>query len=378
MSLVRFASGLVAAVLLSGSALAQVPQPQPAIDLKLMDKTEADRARGCTVALWQSNKDPVTDRYATLFIEQLTGNNNARQPARIKVGNDVLQMRRVAVGGKTSGYGLFEFQLYKLPADDDFVILELKLGPIEGEAVDIEGGTMSVVMKGRQVFRANVKGGAGCMTAPISAAAAQPATPTRPPQTQAAPPTQTQAPPPAPAAGSQPIMLPASKQASAPTFRRYQVRPQELSRAFLEIVRKQHDCDPAHVRRVGVTGFQLSEESAIWQIPCAAFAYQTTSVFALVYLPSPADNLTFAAFDIPRGPKRTAAPSTLIDPTWDVAKRIVTSIGLGRAEGDCGVLERYRVLDDGTFELIEYREKANCDGKAVKPEQFPLRYQRRT
>jgi hypothetical protein len=358
---------VLAGSLIAHVAVAQTPATAPApptIDVRLMDKTEADRSRGCTVAIWQANRNPDADRYATLFIEQLIGPNHVRQPARIKVGDQFLSIRRVAVGGKTSGYGLYEFQLYKLPGEDEYAILELKLGPIEGEAVDIEGGSLTIVMRGRQHFRGVVKGGAGCMTAPIAAPVAGGAPPRGPQQ------------PAAPAAPR--VETAALSRTPAPrTFRRYEVRPRQLSRGFLESVRKAHGCDPAHVTRVGVVGFQMSEESAIWEIPCQSFAYQASSVIALVYLPSPADNLSFAAFGYPRGRARDQSPAVLMSPSWDVARRTVTSVSLGRAAGDCGTLERHRVLEDGSFELVELRVKTACDGKAVKPEEFPLVYQAR-
>ncbi len=140
----------------SGAARAQTAppaqSPTPArpdetkLDLKLFDKAEVDRSKGCTVALWQANRDPDNDRYAFIFTEALTGQNHARQPARIKVGEKILPMTRVAVGGKVGGYGLYPYQLYKLGADDGFAVLDLKLGEIEGEAVEIESGTLTVSM----------------------------------------------------------------------------------------------------------------------------------------------------------------------------------------------------------------------------------------
>ncbi|MCU0731890.1 MAG: DUF1176 domain-containing protein [Hyphomonas sp.] len=353
---------------------AAAPAAQPSVDLKLMEKSEANRSRGCTVALWQPNRDPDNDRYAFQFIEQLTGQNNARQPARIKIGEQIVPLRRVAVGGKTSGYGLFEYQLYKMPGEDEFVVLELKLGPIEGEAVDIEGGTISIMMRGRQVFRASVKGGAGCMTAPISAAAAG-----APAAAAAAP---ASAPATAPAAAPAPaaprVQTAALSRTPPPRmFQKYAVRPQQISRAFLEAVRKAHGCDPQFVRRVGITGYQMSEESAIWEIPCEAFAYQGASVLALVYLTEPSENLSFAELTYPRGIKRETDAGKLMNSTWDVARRTVTGVALGRAQGDCGTLERHRVREDGTFELTEIRSKPNCDGRVVKPEEFPLVFQAR-
>ena len=359
----RMATALCAlslAILAAGPLAAQTAppaqSPTPArpdetkLDLKLFDKAEVDRSKGCTVALWQANRDPDNDRYASIFTEALTGQNHARQPARIKVGEKILPMTRVAIGGKVGGYGLYPYQLYKLGADDGFAVLDLKLGEIEGEAVEIESGTLTVSMAGKQQARVNVKGGAGCMTAPVSA----------PPQA---------SPPPATAAAPPPSI-------PGGIFSRYAVRPNQIPRTLPATLKSRFGCDP-EMLKTGVTGFQMSEESAIWELPCQRFNIQANAVYALVYLPEPAQNLRFLSFKAPPGKKRTSAPAELISPEWDVKTRTVTGTALGRSEGDCGVYERHRVGADGEFVLVEYREKVACDGKATRPEQFPLVYRAR-
>jgi hypothetical protein len=163
--------------------------------------------------------------------------------------------------------------------------------------------------------------------------------------------------------------LPQAANSTDAMLRRYAVPDTAVPRAFAQAVKKKYGCD-AEVMATGITGFQMSEESAIWQIPCERFAYQATAVYALVYLTDPAKNLQFLGFQEPKGHKRTNDPGVLMNPEWDVKTRTVTSVSLGRAIGDCGVLERHRVMPDGQFMLIEYREKEACDGKLVKPEDF--------
>jgi hypothetical protein len=347
---------ILAAEPLAAQTLPPAQSPAPArpdetkLDLKLFDKAEVDRSKGCTVALWQSNRDPDKDRYAFIFTEALTGQNHARQPARIKIGEKILPMTRVAVGGKVGGYGLYPYQLYKLGADDGFAVLDLKLGEIEGEAVEIESGTLTVSMAGKQQARVNVKGGAGCMTAPAAAP------PTPAPQAAA-----TAAPPPSIPGG---------------IFSRYAVRSNQIPRTLPAMLKSRFGCDP-EMLKTGVTGFQMSEESAIWELPCQRFNIQANAVYALVYLPEPSQNPRFLSFKAPPGKKRPSAPAELMSPEWDVKTRTVTGTALGRSESDCGVYERHRVGADGEFVLVEYREKATCDGKAARPEQFPLVYRAR-
>lgn len=164
--------------------VALLPSPSSAepsaIDLKLFEKSEVDRSKGCSVVLWQDDRDPEKDKYAYIFAETLSGKNHARQPARIKIGGVVTTMKRVATGGKTTGYELYEYQVYQLPEEKEFVILQLRLAEEEGESVDVESGVMIIIMKGKPVFRATVKGNAGCNTPAAIAVSEPPAKPTPP------------------------------------------------------------------------------------------------------------------------------------------------------------------------------------------------------
>jgi hypothetical protein len=347
-------------------ALAQTTPPAPApIEVKLFARADVDRSRGCSVALWQHDRDPDNQEYAYAFIEPLYGRNNVRQTARIRIGAHDVLLRRVATGGRNNGYNLFEYQLYKMPGEDDFVVMELKLGELEGEAVAVDSGTMSIIMKGRAVFRMSVKGGAGCSTEPLPLPA--------PPRAAAAPPA---------AVAAKPVSAPV---AAAPAvaagdhkgpFERRKVDGKLVARELKQAARKKFGCED-RMMNGDVIGFGLSEESAIWEIPCQSFAYQASSVFALVYTPAPGMEHKFLTFEGPKGHTRSNDPGVLLNATWDVKTRTVQSVSLGRSMGDCGVLERYRVTAEGGFRLLEYREKATCDGKVVKPEEFPLVFRAR-
>ncbi|MGL4440991.1 MAG: DUF1176 domain-containing protein [Bosea sp. (in: a-proteobacteria)] len=349
-------------------ALAQTAPAAPApIDVKLFAKKDIDRSKGCSVGIWQAKKNPDTDEFAYAFIEQLYGRNNARQTARIRIAGQDVIIRRVATGGKNNGFNLFEYQLYKMPDEDEFVVMELKLSELEGESIGIESGTMSFIMKGRPVFRMSVEGGAGCwgeplpMPAPARAATAPAAAP----------------------APARPAAAPAVAAAPAATaddhkgiFQRGKVDKQLVARELKQSAKKQFGCED-RMMNGEVIGFDMTEESAIWEIPCQSFAYQASSVFALVYTPAPGKEHKFLTFEGPKGHKRTNEPGVLLNAKWDVRARTVQSISLGRSMGDCGVLERYRVTAEGGFRLLEYREKKECDGKVVKPEEFPLVFRAR-
>jgi hypothetical protein len=345
----RLSGGLLALLAATGvSAQGPAAPVDQKIDLRLMTRAEADIASGCSVSLWQSNRDPDKDGYVYALSEKLDP-KGLRQPARLKLGSEIIQMRRVAVGGKSSGYGLYEHQLYKMTQDSAYAALELKLGPIEGEAVEIESGSMTIILPGRLPFRVLVKGSAGCMT---------PAAPPPPPQGQAQPRAGAPAaPPPEPASG---------------LFVKYDIKRGDLPARMLKTAEAKFGCLPT-VMTSGAVGYQLSEEAAIWQIPCERFAYQASSIFALVYVPDPASQHEFLTFKGPKGRVRPNNAQVLMSPVWNAKTRTVTGVSLGRASGDCGVLERYRLVDSA-FVLVEYREKEKCDGARVTPEQFPEIY----
>lgn len=153
---------VVTALWMPAPASAQTA-PQSDIPLKLFERSEVDLVADCGTALWQASRDPLRDRFAVVFSEPM-GQAEAR--ARIKVGQDVVPLMRVAAGGATFGRGLSQYMLYKMPETGDYVVLDLVLGAGAGDAVSVVGGTMAVIMRGRPVFRVSVAGRAGCPSAP--------------------------------------------------------------------------------------------------------------------------------------------------------------------------------------------------------------------
>lgn len=147
------------------------------VALQLFAKSEVDRSRGCSVALWHSARDPHRDKFAYLFFERLKDSNHNRHPAMIKINGQKISLQRIASGGKNNGYKLFQYQLYRMPRAGNYVVLELNLEPEEGEAVEVSGGTLSVFMHGKKPFRTSVKGGAGCMTPAAAPQTRAPAVP---------------------------------------------------------------------------------------------------------------------------------------------------------------------------------------------------------
>ncbi len=153
-------------------------------------------------------------------------------------------------------------------------------------------------------------------------------------------------------------------------FRRYEVPARQIPRAFIMQMERSHACNADLIRK-GTVGFQMSEESAIWEVPCQSFAYQASSVFVLVYLPDPAQNLTFLDFDAPKGKTRSADGSTLMNAQWDVRARTVSSFAMGRGQGDCGTFERHRVTEEGKFQYAGVPRKGELRWQGRQARQLP-------
>jgi len=351
---------LLASGLWASSSPGWAQTPPKDVDLELFERSEVDRSKGCSVVLWQHNRDPETDKFAYVFVETLAGENHTRRPARIKIGGVDTTLKRVAKGGKTTGYDLSEYQLYQLPAANEFVILELKLAEEQGETVDVESGKMTVITDGKLPFRTAVKGNAGCMT---------PAAPD--PSRKPDPPRRSDSAPPAGKTASGPTEGPPLSEVGPGMFERYAVPSAQVPAKMREASRKQFGCDSATTKK-GVTAFQLSEESAIWQIPCGDYGAKFSVIYALVYIPDPSANYNFLPLASPKGTSRGLGAHALMDPKWDMKTRTVTGIH-GEGNGtDCGQYERYQVTDEGGLRLVEFREKPTCDGQSLKPQEFPL------
>ena len=61
-------------------------------------------------------------------------------------------------------------------------------------------------------------------------------------------------------------------------FQQYDVRPSDVPAAFKLTVQQKYACDPT-IMKSGFMGFQLSEESAVWQILCHRLGSQTTAAY---------------------------------------------------------------------------------------------------
>lgn len=335
--MIRVASGLrvlalglwggAPAVLCAGPALAEDPK----LDLELFSQEELGEPPACAVRLWQAGLDPDTDRYAVVFHEALDA-DHTRAPARIVIGGEIVELERVATGGATTGYDLHPEQAYRSRDGKTRALLELEIVPEEGEAVGIDGGRMIVIRSGYLPFTVAVEGDAGCLTPP--------------------------------AAGEDLTDL----------FAPYEIGGDSVPESLIAAANEAYECDWRDaLMRSPVTAFQTSEEGAVWDMSCAAGMHNVGHVVAQVYIADP-NTFSLMSFQDPPGRSRPS-PHVLFNATWDAATRTVTAFASDRGLGDCGTFERHRYVD-GEFVLVEYREKPECDGTYVEPEDYPLVYSR--
>lgn len=153
----------------------------------------------------------------------------------------------------------------------------------------------------------------------------------------------------------------------------YSVRPNQIPPAVFAEAEKRFDCR-ADVMNQGVTAFRVLADKAIWEIPCDLFAYNTSSVFIYVPIDRP-EEFRFLDFQAPPGRTRDD-PHVLINAEWNARAHTVTSFAKGRGLGDCGTYEVHKLIDD-RFQLVEFREKKDCDGIATPPAQYKLVYRAR-
>lgn len=157
-------------------------------------------------------------------------------------------------------------------------------------------------------------------------------------------------------------------------FVRYEVPADTVPPDVVAAAAKHFACT-AETIRTGVVGYQLSEESGIWDIPCRRLAHGVAHVLALVHVERPHEHFEFVRLPAAPGRKR-ASEFVIVDPRWNLDKRTVASFVRGGPQGDCGTYEVFK-SDAGAFELVELREKPACDGTVVPPTRFPLVFPQR-
>ncbi|MDH6267082.1 hypothetical protein M2360_002479 [Rhizobium sp. SG_E_25_P2] len=347
--------------LLLSLGMAQTARAEdPSIDLKLFGKQEIEGGLSvCHLAFWQRNKNPDSDQYAYILYMPYDSEGKPTQ-ARIEIGKEKIALAETARGDihLPSRLG---YRLYSSDDEATHVILHIMEASEEGSLITVDRARVTVVRNDLPPFVASAKGVIGC---PGSSSAAATATQDAP-AAESAPPT-------APAlayAGPDGLPIGAAKLLASTNDVPAAVRKEIATYA------PDQCSDPETLAYPGQR-YQLSESSILWEVPCFLGAYQGSSVFAITQDP-PGDWATLLSLPNPpalEGENNVQMMSADVKPE----RGLFISTELGSGGGDCGVYRVFRLMDAPgetlEFQLMEYREKVNCDGVVTDPPSWPLQF----
>lgn len=341
-----------AAFALSGGMAAEAAEDDVKVALKLFGGQDIEAAIDrCRFSLWQDNRNPETDRYAYLFHTNM-GANAYGGPARMKIGDTVHALYRLAEGGEQID-GLNSNYLFATEDREVRVHIELIDANLEGTRHVIEAADLTVVQKGKAPFVASASGMHGC--APDTQA-----------KTTAAPVRQETE------AATLPTGIPIGRETFLNDVNEI---PAELHRLMGEQATDM--CDVGGVAPWGGARYVINDHYLLWQIPCFTGAYQGSSVFAVSQNP-PQGWGNLLMLPAPPGQEGSETLAAMNPEVQGPDGRIVTT-ELIRGAGDCGFRRIYRLTDGPgevlEMELLEVREKNACDGNASDPAGWPLVYQ---
>lgn len=354
-----FALILVFAVVFQTQAFAA---DRDKINLRLFGKSALDGYQGCSFALWQRNRDPETDKFAYVF--HVRFHDAHPMPALVKIGKQVLELEKVEIGVKDSGLS-DKFQLYRDARNTTTLLVEIRKEERVGDQTFVSDARLTFVQRNKYPFVMRVKGGFRCPKRKGDDAADAMADA---------------------ASDTAPVGKPAK------TPRRVYLPP-NLDRDGVKLGRKVEFSKlsqvPRHVRKVvsdngeacnldNVPGagakYAISDAMTLWVVPCDLFA-SNSSVMLVTALNGTRHAI---GLEIPKRPGRGGEPG--YDIAWPVIyprAGVVKVSAMGR-RGDCGTVEFYQlVVVEGEaveLKLLEVREKNDCDGVRVRPENLPLVY----
>ncbi|ADZ70684.1 DUF1176 domain-containing protein [Polymorphum gilvum] len=133
------------------------------------------------------------------------------------------------------------------------------------------------------------------------------------------------------------------------------------------------------VEMLGAVRFTINDDWSIWQLPCYLAAYQASHVHVQAVMLD--GDLNAALMVFPGSPSSDPAEEVeIVNPEVDIATSTLTSFALGRGLGDCGRYARYELVrgegESIDWELVELREKDDCNGVEDDPTAYPLIWQR--
>ncbi|NVK35653.1 MAG: DUF1176 domain-containing protein [Rhodobacteraceae bacterium] len=320
------------------------------IPLKLFGETEIDGGLAtCRLALWQHNRDPQSDSYAYVLHASL-GSDGSAAPARIEIGDDPFYPEELMRSNARIN-GVAKHFLFATTDRATRVHIEVMEASDESSYISIERARAYFIQSNKVPFSVKVKGIYGCPESDETVASAD-STPQSP-------------------TWNGPLGIPIGPgkmlddASEVPTALTEQLYQYASDACFFD--------EPFHWAGARYT---VNENYLLWELPCTQGAYQGASVFGITQNPP---NDWAEVLTVPNPPALEGNQNYgIMNPMIDNAKGLIRSTALNRGAGDCGVHQVLRLIDGPgevlELELLEYRDKYECDGKATAPETWPLAY----
>lgn len=344
MALTRLCASLFAFIMLTLPVRAFDDHP---VDVKLFGNDVIGDYNGCHFAFWQENKDPAQDKYPYIFYAPI--HDAVALPGWVQIGKKVHEMERL---DQSSDSGLPDkYQLYRSLDNKISLIMEIKEQSRNGDFIEIGSAQITLVQPDTFPFKSrNLNGQLGCPPSVYGTVEDGTSAETS-------------------ALDGDAISLYSTKNHDS-----FNAVPAPI----INYVRNELvDCDLGNVPEYAVS-YQISDAMSLWELPCALFARNASSVFFTALNSNPDFFVALTA----------AAPPGLgkidrfdiINPGVDLKTATISSYNVSIGE-DCGTYEvhQLRAVEGEAIELQlkEYREKVDCDGVAMPVENFPLVYSSR-
>lgn len=345
---------------LLAAAASSVRAQEPSIDLKLFGKHEIEGGLStCHLAFWQSNKDPETDKYAYL-IYMPYDKDGVQLQAVVEIGKEKIALNESARGDFDPPSRL-GYRLYSSVDHETHVLMRIEEAVVTGSLQTIGKATVTVVRPDLPPFVARAKGVIGCPGEPA-------------PETTAAPAEQVSDEG-AAAGGPSPYAGPVGLPLAPPVLLASTGDVPQAVRKEIATYAPDQCSEPDTLAYPGQR-YGLSGSFILWEVPCFLGAYQGTSIFAITQDP-PSDWATMLS--LPNPPALEGENNAqMMNPEVFAEKGVFLSTSLGRGEGDCGTYQVFRLMDAPgetfEFQLMEYREKIECDGVQSEPSEWPLQF----
>lgn len=119
----------------------------------------------------------------------------------------------------------------------------------------------------------------------------------------------------------------------------------------------------------------VGDTQAVLKLLCQRGASQSVYVFYNLMNVGAEETVSSMWFDIFDDEGKRTRTNMLTDPLLDRSTKTITTLNKQRGAADCGTAATYEWRSDmgGFFDLLEFRQKLDCDGKAGE---FPIIYTR--